>query len=98
MKPILVTLVLGELALVFLFVVFVFGHSDSTSLARAWGEYRRNPSPETEAAFEKEKRAKDRMIFVWTAGVGSLLTVNSCVLFKVIRKVSGGSQPKPKTA
>jgi hypothetical protein len=96
MKPILATLVLTELALAFLFVVFVFGHFDSSSLARAWGEHQRNPSPETEAAFKKEKGGTDRMIFVLNAGVGLLLAVNSYALSKVVRKISAGSQPKPK--
>jgi len=96
MKPILATLILTELALAFLLAVFVFGHFDSRSLARAWGEHRRNPSPETEAAYKKEKNATDRMIFVLNAGVGLLLAVNSYALFRVIRKVSAGNQPKPK--
>jgi hypothetical protein len=96
MKPILATLILTELALAFLLVVFVFGHFDSGSLARAWGEHRRNPSPETEAAYKKEKNATDRMIFFLNAGVGLLFTVNSYALFKVIRKVSAGSQSNPR--
>ena len=96
MKTILATLTLTELALAFLLVAFVFGHFDSPSLARAWGEHRRNPSPETEAAFNKEKSATNRMIFVLNAGVGLLLVINSYALFKVTRKVSAGSQPKPK--
>ena len=96
MKPILATLILTELALAFLLVVFVFGHFDSPSLARAWGEHRRNPSPETEAAFNQEKRATDRMLFGLNAGVGFLLSVNSYALFKVIRKVSTGNQSQAK--
>jgi hypothetical protein len=96
MKTILATLILSELALAFLLVAFVFGHFDSPNLARAWGEHRRNPSPETEAAFNKEKSATDRMIFVLNAGVGLLLAVNSYALFKVIRKVATGNQSQAK--
>ena len=96
MKMILVTLILTELALAFLFVAFVFGHLDSPSLARAWDEHRRNPSPETEDAFKKEKSATDRMTFVLTAGAGLLLAVNSYCLFKVTRKASVTSQSAPK--
>ena len=96
MKMILATLILTELALGFLLVAFVFGHIDSMSLARAWGEHRRNPSPETEAAFKKEKSATDRITFILTAGAGLLLAVNSYGLFKVIRKPSVASQPAPK--
>ena len=96
MKPILATLILTELALAVLLVVFVFGHTYSPSLARAWGEYRAHPSPETEPAFKEKKNATDRVILVLTAGVGLLLAVNSYALFKVIRKVSAGSQPETK--
>ena len=96
MKMILATLILTELAFAVLLVVFAFGQTDSPSLARAWGEHRRNPSPETEAAFKKEKSATDRMTFVLSAGTGLLLAVNSYGLFKVTRKVSVTSQSVPK--
>ena len=96
MKMILATLILTELALVFLLVALVFGQLDSPSLARVWGEHRRNPSPETEAAFKKEKSATDRMTFVLTAGAGLLLAVNSYGLFKAIRKAAVASQSAPK--
>ena len=96
MKMILATLILTELALVFLVVALVFGHLDSPSLSRTWGEHRRNPSAETEVAFRKEKRATDRMTFVLTAGTGLLLAVNSFGLFKVIRKAAVASQSGPK--
>jgi hypothetical protein len=96
MKLTRATLILTELALAVPLVVFAFGHTDSPSLARAWFEDKEHPSPETEAAFKKEKSATDRMIFVLTASAGLLLAVNSYGLFKVIRKVSAGSQPETK--
>jgi hypothetical protein len=95
-KPILATLILTELALAVLLVMFVFIHTDSPSLARAWGEYRAHPSPETEAAFKEEKSATDRRTFALNACVGLLLAFNSYALFKTTRKVDAGSKPGTK--
>jgi len=96
MRSIFETLILTELALAVLLVVFAFGHFESPSLARAWGEHRAHPSPETEAAFKKKKSATDRMVFILTSGVGLLLAVNSYALFKISQKVSVGRQPETK--
>ena len=96
MKPILATLILTELALAVFMAVFALGHTDSPSVARAWGEHTVHASPETEAGFKEEKSATGRRVFALTASVGLLLAVNSYALFKTIRKVDAGRKSETK--
>lgn len=89
--------------LIFAEICFIAGPFISRGInrpeaARAWHEWRQNPTPETEQAWKTENARLSRMNAMADSVLIALLAINSVSLFTVGRKVLRKNESRRKAS